>query len=60
MQKSTSTVVPSGDATVTNYGRITGAYDGSGTGDGDGVDIRFFQQIAWEHRLFVYDAGAGR
>ena len=28
-----------GAGTVVNYGRITGAYDGSGTGDGDGVDI---------------------
>jgi uncharacterized protein with beta-barrel porin domain len=26
-------------ATVVNYGRITGAYAGSGDGDGDGVDI---------------------
>ncbi|MET0220770.1 MAG: autotransporter domain-containing protein [Tardiphaga sp.] len=30
-----------GTGTVTNYGRITGAYNGSGTGDGDGVDIDF-------------------
>lgn len=28
-----------GTGTVVNYGRITGAYNGSGTGDGDGVDI---------------------
>jgi hypothetical protein len=30
-----------GTGTVTNYGRITGAYSGSGTGDGDGVDVDF-------------------
>ncbi|WPO43114.1 autotransporter outer membrane beta-barrel domain-containing protein [Tardiphaga sp. 42S5] len=28
-----------GAGTVVNYGRITGAYDGSGVGDGDGVDV---------------------
>lgn len=30
-----------GTGTVVNYGRITGAYNGSGTGDGDGVDVDF-------------------
>lgn len=30
-----------GTGTVINYGRITGAYNGSGTGDGDGVDVDF-------------------
>jgi outer membrane autotransporter protein len=34
-----------GTGTVVNYGRITGAYNGSGTGDGDGVDIDFAATI---------------
>jgi uncharacterized protein YhjY with autotransporter beta-barrel domain len=34
-----------GTGTVVNYGRITGAYDGSGKGDGDGVDIDFAASI---------------
>lgn len=34
-----------GTGTVTNYGRITGAYNGSGTGDGDGVDVDFAATI---------------
>jgi uncharacterized protein with beta-barrel porin domain len=34
-----------GTGTVINYGRITGAYNGSGTGDGDGVDIDFAATI---------------
>ncbi|MET0877228.1 MAG: hypothetical protein ABWY14_08825, partial [Tardiphaga sp.] len=34
-----------GAGTVLNYGRITGAADGSGTSDGDGVDIDFIANI---------------
>ena len=34
-----------GTGTVTNYGTITGAYAGNGTGDGDGVDIDFAATI---------------
>ncbi len=34
-----------GTGTVVNYGRITGAYNGSGTGDGDGVDVDFTATI---------------
>lgn len=34
-----------GNGTVTNYGRITGAYAGVGNGDGDGVDIDFIGTI---------------
>jgi len=34
-----------GTGTVVNYGRITGAYNGSGTGDGDGVDVDFAATI---------------
>lgn len=34
-----------GTGTVVNYGRITGAYNGSGTGDGDGVDVDFATTI---------------
>ncbi|MBB5046683.1 uncharacterized protein YhjY with autotransporter beta-barrel domain [Rhodopseudomonas rhenobacensis] len=34
-----------GTGTVVNYGRITGAANGSGTSDGDGVDIDFAATI---------------
>nr|WP_301273729.1 Hint domain-containing protein [Acetobacter cerevisiae] len=46
-----------GTGTVTNYGTITGAYDGSGTGDGDGVDIDGYSVI--DNYGTIQGTGAG-
>lgn len=43
--RNSSGVGSDGTGTVVNYGRITGAYNGSGTGDGHGVDIDFAAAI---------------
>lgn len=46
-------------ATVVNYGRITGAYNGSGTGDGDGVDIDGAATITNYASGIIEGTGAG-
>lgn len=46
-------------ATVINSGRITGAYNGSGTGDGDGVDIDGAATIINNAGGIIEGTGAG-
>ena len=46
-------------ATVVNSGRITGAYNGSGTGDGDGVDIDGAATITNNATGIIEGTGAG-
>ena len=46
-----------GDGRVVNYGRITGAYDGSGDGDGDGIDIDYYGIV--DNYGIIEGTGAG-